>query len=141
MVKPVYAFSSGRLGGMANTIVLETPERKRHLPVEQVPGLSLFGEVDLNKRFLKFAAPKGHLAEGGFQPTGVVAVPAAAVSPKEGRRVRPLGMALVGVQQDLQDLGPRLQDLAQKELAFLPGHRRPVPFAEGPRAFRVRMRP
>ncbi|KGQ22889.2 type I-B CRISPR-associated endonuclease Cas1b [Thermus filiformis] len=61
MPKPVYVFSSGRLGRLANTIVLETEERKRHLPVEQVSELYLFGEVDLNKRFLEFAAQKGIL--------------------------------------------------------------------------------
>jgi len=61
MPKPVYVFSSGRLSRMANTIVLEAEERKRHLPVEQVSELYLFGEVDLNKRFLEFAAQKGIL--------------------------------------------------------------------------------
>ncbi|MFN3347219.1 MAG: type I-B CRISPR-associated endonuclease Cas1b [Candidatus Bipolaricaulaceae bacterium] len=61
MPKPVYVFSSGRLSRMSNTIILETEERKRHLPVEQVSELYLFGEVDLNKRFLEFCAQKGVL--------------------------------------------------------------------------------
>lgn len=61
MPKPVYIFSSGRLSRLANTILLETEERKRHLPVEQVSELYLFGEVDLNKRFLEFMAQKGVL--------------------------------------------------------------------------------
>ncbi len=61
MPKPVYVFSSGRLSRLANTIVFETEERKRHLPVEQVSELYLFGEVDLNKRFLEFMAQKGVL--------------------------------------------------------------------------------
>ncbi|MCS6869699.1 type I-B CRISPR-associated endonuclease Cas1b [Thermus sp.] len=61
MPKPVYIFSSGRLSRLANTLVLETEDRKRHLPVEQVSELYLFGEVDLNKRFLEFAAQKGIL--------------------------------------------------------------------------------
>ncbi|MER3451925.1 MAG: subtype I-B CRISPR-associated endonuclease Cas1 [Thermus sp.] len=70
MPKPVYVFSSGRLSRLANTIVFETDaspqgeqvkERKRHLPVEQVSELYLFGEVDLNKRFLEFMAQKGVL--------------------------------------------------------------------------------
>lgn len=59
MPKPVYVFSSGRLSRQANTVVLETPEGKRFVPVEQVSELYLFGEVDLNKRFLEFAAQKG----------------------------------------------------------------------------------
>ncbi|WP_038043988.1 type I-B CRISPR-associated endonuclease Cas1b [Thermus tengchongensis] len=61
MPKPVYVFSSGRLGRQANTIVLETSEAKKHLPVEQVSELYLFGEVDLNKRLLEFVAQKGIL--------------------------------------------------------------------------------
>jgi len=61
MPKPVYVFSSGRLGRQANTVVLETAEAKRFVPVEQVSELYLFGEVELNKRFLEFAAQKGVL--------------------------------------------------------------------------------
>ncbi len=61
MAKPVYVFSSGKLSREANTILLETEERKRRLPVEQISELYLFGEVDLNKRFLEFMAQKGIL--------------------------------------------------------------------------------
>ncbi len=61
MRKPVYVFSSGRLAREANTLILETPEKKRHLPVEQVSELYIFGEVDLNKRFLEFATAHGLL--------------------------------------------------------------------------------
>lgn len=61
MRKPVYIFSSGRLAREANTLILETPEKKRHLPVEQVSELYIFGEVDLNKRFLEFATAHGLL--------------------------------------------------------------------------------
>ncbi len=61
MAKPVYVFSSGRLGRAANTLLLETEERKRYLPVEQVSELYLFGEVELNKRLLEFVAQKGIL--------------------------------------------------------------------------------
>jgi CRISPR-associated protein Cas1 len=61
MAKPVYVFSSGRLSRSANTLVLEREDGKRHLPVEQVSELYLFGEVELNKRFLEFAAQKGIL--------------------------------------------------------------------------------
>jgi len=61
MAKPVYVFSSGRLSREANTILLETEERKLRLPVEQISELYLFGEVDLNKRFLEFMAQKGIL--------------------------------------------------------------------------------
>uniref|UniRef100_A0A7C5RT08 CRISPR-associated endonuclease Cas1 n=1 Tax=Thermomicrobium roseum TaxID=500 RepID=A0A7C5RT08_THERO len=60
-MKPVYVFSSGRLARHQNTIVLETDEGKRFLPVEQVSELYIFGEVDLNKRFLEFVAREGIL--------------------------------------------------------------------------------
>lgn len=61
MTKPIYVFSSGRLARHQNTIVLETEEGKRFLPVEQVSELYVFGEVDLNKRFLEFIAREGVL--------------------------------------------------------------------------------
>ncbi|GBD19834.1 CRISPR-associated endonuclease Cas1 [bacterium HR28] len=60
-MKPVYVFSSGRLSRHQNTIVLETDEGKRFLPIEQVSELYIFGEVDLNKRFLEFVAREGIL--------------------------------------------------------------------------------
>lgn len=60
-MKPVYVFSSGRLARHQNTIVLETEEGKRFLPVEQISELYVFGEVDLNKRFLEFVARAGIL--------------------------------------------------------------------------------
>jgi len=60
-MKPIYIFSSGRLARHQNTIVLETEEGKRFLPVEQVSELYVFGEVDLNKRFLEFVARDGIL--------------------------------------------------------------------------------
>lgn len=60
-MKPIYIFSSGRLARHQNTIVLETDEGKRFLPIEQVSELYIFGEVDLNKRFLEFVASEGLL--------------------------------------------------------------------------------
>lgn len=61
MPKPIYVFTSGKLSRSANTILIETEERKRYLPVEQVSELYFFGEIDLNKRFLEFVAQKGIL--------------------------------------------------------------------------------
>ncbi len=60
-MKPVYVFSSGRLARAHNTVVLETEEGKRYLPVVQVSEIYVFGEVDLNKRFLEFVTQKGIL--------------------------------------------------------------------------------
>jgi CRISPR-associated protein Cas1 len=60
-MKPVYLFSSGTLSRSQNTLVLETEEGKRYLPVEQISELYCFGEVDLNKRFLEFLTTHGIL--------------------------------------------------------------------------------
>ena len=61
MPKPVYVFSSGRLARRQNTVVLEKEDGKRYVPIEQVSELYLFGEVEVNKRFLEFIAQKGVL--------------------------------------------------------------------------------
>lgn len=60
-MKPVYLFSSGTLARSQNTIVLESEDGKRYVPVEQVSELYCFGEVDLNKRFLEFMTQHGIL--------------------------------------------------------------------------------
>ncbi len=54
MGKRLYVLSSGRLRRHQNTLVLEAEEEKKFFPVEQVEEIHIFGEVDLNKRFLEF---------------------------------------------------------------------------------------
>ncbi len=54
MGKRLYILSSGTLRREQNTLVLETEERKRFFPVEQVEEIHVFGEVDVNKRILEF---------------------------------------------------------------------------------------
>ncbi|WP_041081245.1 type I-B CRISPR-associated endonuclease Cas1b [Thermotoga profunda] len=58
MAEPIYIFSDGILRRKENTIVLETSEGKRHIPVENVAEIKIFSEVDLNKRLLEFLTEK-----------------------------------------------------------------------------------
>lgn len=58
MAEPIYIFSDGTLRRKENTIVLETDEGKRHIPVENVAEIKIFSEVDLNKRLLEFLTEK-----------------------------------------------------------------------------------
>jgi len=58
-MESVYIFSSGHLKRKGNTLVFETEEGKKHLPVENVSEIRIFGEVSLNKRLLEFLTQKG----------------------------------------------------------------------------------
>lgn len=54
MKKRLYFLKSGTLERESNTLVFVTPEKKTYLPVKEVSSLYIFGEVNLNKRFLEF---------------------------------------------------------------------------------------
>jgi len=55
MSKPYYIFSSGRLSRKENTIYIEDEDNiKKSIPIEDVESLHIFGEVDLNTKFLNF---------------------------------------------------------------------------------------
>jgi len=56
MGRTIYLLSSGSLGRKDNTIVIENDGGRRFVPVETTNEILVFGEVDLNKRFLEFAA-------------------------------------------------------------------------------------
>jgi len=58
-LESVYVFSSGTLRRSQNTIVLETDDGKKYVPVENVAEIKIFGEVNLNKRLLEFLTKKG----------------------------------------------------------------------------------
>lgn len=58
MRKPIYVFTSGSFHRKDNTLYFESQGEKRYLPVENVSEIYLFGEVDLNKRFLEFCSQK-----------------------------------------------------------------------------------
>jgi CRISPR-associated protein Cas1 len=58
VAEPVYIFSDGTLKRKENTIMLETQSGKKHIPVENVSEIKIFGEVDINKRLLEFLTQK-----------------------------------------------------------------------------------
>jgi len=53
--KPVYIFSNGELKRKDNTLFFENEEGKKYIPVNGTSEIHIFGEVDINKRFLEFA--------------------------------------------------------------------------------------
>lgn len=55
MRKSLYIFKSGKLYRKENTIYFENEKEKKSSPVNAVLDIHIFGEVDLNKRFLEFA--------------------------------------------------------------------------------------
>ena len=52
--KTIYIFSSGELRRKDNTIYFESENGKKYIPVESTSEIMIFGEVDVNKRFLEF---------------------------------------------------------------------------------------
>lgn len=59
MKKTLYIFSNGQLRRKDNTIFFVNEEgEQKYIPVEDTSELMVFGEVDLNKRFLEFCSQK-----------------------------------------------------------------------------------
>jgi CRISPR-associated protein Cas1 len=58
MKETVYIFSSGELKRHENTLLFETKEGKKVIPVEHVKEIFLFGEIDINKKLLEFLSQK-----------------------------------------------------------------------------------
>lgn len=58
MKKDIYIFNNGELKRKDNTLFFEGQEGKKYLPVENINNIWVFGEVDVNKRFLEFASEK-----------------------------------------------------------------------------------
>ncbi len=56
MKKDIYIFNSGELKRKDNTICFESSEGKKYFPIENINSLWIFGEIELNKRFLDFAS-------------------------------------------------------------------------------------
>ncbi len=50
MRKPLYIFSSGKLLRKENTLVLDTEESKKVIPINAVSEIKIFGEIEVNKR-------------------------------------------------------------------------------------------
>lgn len=59
MKKTLYIFSNGQLRRKDNTIFFVNGKgEQKYIPVEDTSELMLFGEVDINKRFLEFCSQK-----------------------------------------------------------------------------------
>lgn len=58
MSEPIYVFTDGALHRKDNSLVLETQEGKKHIPIENVSEIKIFSEVDINKRLLEFLTEK-----------------------------------------------------------------------------------
>jgi len=58
MKKDIYIFSNGDLRRKDNTLFFEGDGKRKYLPVEQIDNIWVFGEVNVNKHFLDFAAQK-----------------------------------------------------------------------------------
>jgi CRISPR-associated protein Cas1 len=52
--KPIFIFSNGELKRKDNTIFFENEEGQKFIPVENTSEIYVFGEVNVNKRFLEF---------------------------------------------------------------------------------------
>lgn len=58
MKKTLYIFNSGELRRKDNSLYFESEGRHRFIPVEDINDIYIFGEVDVTKKFLEFAAQK-----------------------------------------------------------------------------------
>jgi CRISPR-associated endonuclease Cas1 len=54
----LYIFRDGQLRRKDNTLLFETPDGKRYVPVEHVREIFLFGEVDMTKKVLEYCSQK-----------------------------------------------------------------------------------
>lgn len=54
MKRPIYIFSDGSLKRKNNTLYFESKGIQKFIPVENTSEIYIFGEVELNKRFLEF---------------------------------------------------------------------------------------
>lgn len=58
MKKTLYIFTSGELKRKDNSLYFESEAGRKYIPVEDTNDIYIFGEVDVTKRFLEFAAAK-----------------------------------------------------------------------------------
>ena len=58
MKKSIYIFSQGSLKRKDNTLCFESESGKKHIPVEDVSDIFVFGEADINKKLLEFLSQK-----------------------------------------------------------------------------------
>lgn len=59
MKKDIYIFNDGELKRKDNTFYFSSGGKKKYLPIEELDTIWIFGEIDINKRFLDYASQKG----------------------------------------------------------------------------------
>lgn len=59
MKKDIYIFNDGELKRKENTFYFSSGGKKKYLPIEELDTIWIFGEIDINKRFLDYASQKG----------------------------------------------------------------------------------
>ncbi len=58
MKKNAYIFNDGELKRKDSTVLFESEEGKRYLPIEDISDIYIFGEVTVSKKFLELATQK-----------------------------------------------------------------------------------
>lgn len=58
MKREIYVFNDGEMRRKDNTLMFETEEGKKYIPVEEVNNIWFFGEVTINNSFLDFVSQK-----------------------------------------------------------------------------------
>ena len=58
MKSSVYIFSAGKLAKKDNSLVFSNEEGKKHIPIEGIKEIFIFGELNINKRLLEFLTKK-----------------------------------------------------------------------------------
>lgn len=58
MKKDIYIFNDGDLKRKDNTVYFESEGKRKYVPIEELNNIWVFSEINLNKKFLDFAAEK-----------------------------------------------------------------------------------
>lgn len=58
MKREIYIFNNGELRRKDNTLLFETEEGKKYIPVEEINNIWVFGELTINKSLLDFISQK-----------------------------------------------------------------------------------
>ena len=58
MKQDIYIFNNGELKRKDNTLFIETDDKNRYLPVENINSIYIFGEITINKSLLDFLSEK-----------------------------------------------------------------------------------
>lgn len=56
--RDIYIFNNGELRRKDNTILFETEDEKKYVPIEEIHNIWIFGEVTINKSLLDFISQK-----------------------------------------------------------------------------------